>query len=130
MEQIVFEQKNVERFKMEKYELGDINEFIDGLKNIELCISSDCDDKNYGVFAGYTQTKLLAIYEILASKKLQKNKDDLKKIGQYVQNLGKEIENYEETIKKYATEENTSNHEEKVKEFLKSIIGGLFDEED
>lgn len=129
MEKIVFEQKNVERFKIAKYELGDINEFIDGLKNIELCISSDCDDKNYGVFAGYTQTKLLTIYEILMSKKLQKNKEDLKKLGQYVQELGKEIENYEETMKKYANQEKLSDHEEKMKEFLKSFIEDLFEED-
>lgn len=130
MEQIVFEQKNVEHFKLAKYELGDINEFIEGLRNLKVYVSSNCDNKSYGAFAGHTQTKLLAIYEILRSKKLQKNIKDLKKLGQYIQELGNEIENYEETMKKYANDENTSNHEEKVKEFLKSIIEDLFEDED
>lgn len=130
MEKILLDQQQIEFFNYYHYELKDIDDFIKSLKELKVGVYSDCKEKRYGIFAGNYQIKLLAIYEILMSKKLQKNKEDLKKLGQYVQELGKEIENYEETIKKYDDKEKPTNHEEKMKEFLNKFINSLFDEED
>ena len=126
-EQILLEQMEIEMFKIKNYEKENIETFITELKKLEYNIASSCENKAYGNFAGNYQMKFLAIYEILMSKKLQKNKEDLKKLGQYVQELGKEIENYEETMKKYENQEKLSNHEEKMKDFFKSIIDDIFE---
>ena len=127
-EKILLDQQQIELFKYLHYELKDIDDFIKNLKELEVNVYSECDDKNYSVFAGHTQMKLLAIYEILKSKKLQNNRNDLKKLGQYIQELGKEIESYEETMKKYKNQEKLSNHEEKMKDFFKSIIDDIFED--
>ncbi len=129
-EKILLEQMEIEMFKIKNYEKENIGTFITELKKLEYNVGSDCENKAYGNFAGNYQMKFLAIYEILMSKKLQKNKEDLKKLGQYVQELGKEIENYEETIKKYETQEKTSSHEKIINEFIKSFINELLNEEE
>ena len=127
-ESILLEQMEIEMFKIKNYEEKNIETFITELKKLEYNVVSNCENVTYGKFSGNYQMKFLAIYEILKSKKLQKNKEDLKKLGQYIQELGKEIENYEETMKKYENQEKSSNHEEKMKEFFKSIIDDIFEE--
>ena len=112
-EEILLAQQQIIFFTYLHYELKNIDDFIKSLKELKLSVSSDCKEKKYGIFAGNYQIRLLAIYEILASKKLQGNMNDLKKIGQYVQELGKEIENYEETMKKYDGKEKPNNYEER-----------------
>lgn len=127
-EKILLDFVEIDEFKNINYERKNIENFIEELKKLKYKVVSNCEDKTYGIFAGNYQVKLLAIYGILMSKKIEKNKEDFKKLGQYVQELGKKIENYEETMKNYENQEKLSNYEEKMKDFFKSIIDDIFEE--
>ncbi len=131
MEKILLEECQIKIFEIQNYENKDIRKFVRELKDLKSDAWSDCGDETWVNFAGTYQMKFLAIYEILMSKKLQRNKEDLKMLGKCIQDFGKEIENYEETLKKYENSEkqNKENEDDIAKKFAKALFDDIFGED-
>ena len=84
-----------EMIKILFYESENIETFIHELNELKLDTTSDnCKDKEWISFVGKEIERLELIASLFYSKKLEKQKEDLKPLGRYIQELGKEIENY------------------------------------
>lgn len=78
------------------YENGNIEKFVQELKEFDTrTISDNCKDEKWISFAGRQIGRLELIALLLKSKKIEKQREDLKPLGKYIQELGKEIEEYE-----------------------------------
>ena len=86
----------VQKMLFEDFFYENIEKFVQELKEFDpRTISDICKDEKWISFAGRQIGRLELIALLLRSKKIEKQREDLKQLGRYIQELGKEIEEYE-----------------------------------
>lgn len=78
-------------FIMSKYINGDIKEFVKELKNISLETVSNIENKQFADFIGKEISRLKLIADLLYTKKLESEVNDLVHLGKYLKELGDEF---------------------------------------
>ena len=128
------EKKQYELIVEENYVKGDINKLLETLKTLKISTySSNNDiDKEYLKFIGTIIGKLEIILELLSTKKLEKNRNDFKELGKYIQKFGQEIMNHDFTnknkTKKYSDKKNSIHYKKKSAKTLDEFLGSLLNE--
>lgn len=111
---------------------GDINRFLEKLKTMNVsCYCSTIKDKEYLEFLGAIIKKFELIVQVLGTKKIDKNRNDLKELGKYVQNLGQQMTNYDFTNKnkteRCSDKKNSKNFEKELDKELEKALNEFFD---
>ena len=110
---------------------GDINRFLEKLKTMNVnCYCSTIKDKEYLEFLGAIIKKFELIVQVLGTNKIDKNRNDLKELGKYIQQLGQEIMNHDFTnknkTKKYSDKTNNKDFEKELTKELEKALNELF----
>lgn len=126
------EKKQCELIVEENYVKGDIHKLLETLKTLKISTySSNNDiDKEYLKFIGTVIVKFEIILELLSTKKLEKNRNDFKELGKYIQKFGQEIMNHDFTnknkTKKYSDKKNNKDFEKELTKELEKALNELF----
>lgn len=126
-----FERMRIDMIMNAYYVQGDINKFLKEIEDIKLVVeSTNCNDKKWINYSGRRFMQLELLAKIFETKKLQRNHDDVREIGKFLQNLGKEIEEFDYSKIEMDDSRIENSQEETVETFFSKIIEKLLEDEE
>ena len=109
------------------YADSDIDRLIEEMKDLKINVVSNLDDEGYANFIGKQIGRMQILAHLFQTKKIQQNKRDFVKVGEYLHELANDLIEFGTGGK---SEEKASSEEFDLHKAVKNFMKELFEEDE